>query len=291
VKYAFVQANRNQHSVARLCEVMEVSTSGFYDWRDRPDSPRLIENRRLLTQIRCFHRASREVYGSPRIHADLIENGESVGVNRVARLMRREGITSKVRKRFVITTNSKDTRERAPDKLERRFTVHKPNRAWASDTTFIPTRHGWLYLAVVIDLYSRLVIGWAMRNHNDSQLVQEALAMALWRRKKAKGVIVHSDQGTTYGSKGYVNLLSESGNEGSMSRKGECLDNAVAESFFGTLKNELVHHEDYRTRHQARLSLFEYIEVFYNQRRRHSYLGYMAPTDFEKQNASQLNRP
>jgi putative transposase len=291
VKYAFVQANRNQHSVARLCEVMEVSTSGFYDWRDRPDSPRLIENRRLLTQIRCFHRASREVYGSPRIHADLIENGESVGVNRVARLMRREGITSKVRKRFVITTNSKDTRERAPDKLERRFTVHKPNRTWVSDTTFIPTRHGWLYLAVVIDLYSRLVIGWAMRSHNDSQLVQEALAMALWRRKKAKGVIVHSDQGTTYGSKGYLNLLSESGNEGSMSRKGECLDNAVAESFFGTLKNELVHHEDYRTRHQARLSLFEYIEVFYNQRRRHSYLGYMAPTDFEEQNASQLNRP
>jgi putative transposase len=291
VKYAFIQAHRKQHSITRLCEVMEVSTSGYYDWRDRPDSPRASENRRLISQIRCFHKASKEIYGSPRIYEDLVENGELVGVHRVARLMRREGIVSKVSKKFVITTNSKDTRTRAPDKLKRRFKVHEPNYAWVTDTTFIPTRQGWLYLAVVLDLYSRLVIGWAMRNHNDTQLVEDALVMASWRRKKAKQVIVHSDQGSTYGSNSYQKLLSKSGYECSMSRKGECLDNAVAESFFGTLKNELVCHEDYRTRQQARQSLFEYIEVFYNRRRRHSYLGYLAPTDFEGKNASQLNRP
>ena len=291
MKYAFIRANRKQHRITRLCDVMEVSTSGYYDWYDRPDSPRAIENRRLTTQIRCFHAASREIYGSPRIHEDLVENGESVGVHRVARLMRREGIASKVSKKFVITTNSKHTRTRAPDKLKRRFKVYKPNYAWVSDTTFIPTRQGWLYLAVVIDLYSRRVIGWAMRHHNDTQLVKDALVMARWQRRKARHVIVHSDQGSTYGSNDYQELLSKSGYECSMSRKGECLDNAVAESFFGTLKNELVCHEDYRTRDQARQSLFEYIEVFYNRQRRHSYLGYLTPVDFERENDSQLNRP
>jgi len=291
VKYAFIQAHRSQHSIVRLCGVMEVSTSGYYDWCDRPDSSRAVENRRLITQIRCFHKASNEIYGSPRIHEDLVENGESVGVHRVARLMRQEGIASKVSKKFVITTNSKDTRTRAPDKLQRRFNVHKPDYAWVSDTTFIPTRQGWLYLAVIIDLYSRLVIGWAMGTRNDTQLVKDALVMASWRRKKVKDVIVHSDQGSTYGSNDYQKLLSGSGYECSMSRKGECLDNAVAESFFGTLKNELVCHEDYRTRLQARQSLFEYIETFYNRRRRHSFLGYLAPLEFEKQYASQLNGP
>ena len=286
MKYAFIQAHRATYSIVRLCEVMEVSTSGFYAWIDRPESQRAISNRHLVSRIRCHHQASREIYGSPRIHKDLVEHGESAGIHRIARLMRREGIASKVSKKFVITTNSKDTRTRAPDKLKRRFKVHRPNDAWVSDTTFIPTRQGWLYLAVVIDLYSRLVIGWAMRHHNDTQLVKDALIMARWRRKRARHVLVHSDQGSTYGSNGYQKLLLESGYECSMSRKGECLDNAVAESFFGTLKNELVCHEDYRTRDQARQSLFEYIEVFYNRQRRHSYLGYLAPMDFERQNAS-----
>lgn len=286
MKYAFIQSHSSEYSVSRLCQVLEVSSSGYYDWRDRPESNRAKENRSLLTKISLFHKVSREIYGSPRIYRDLVDAGEAVSVNRVARLMQKNSIQSKMARKFVITTDSKNTMQPAPDQLQRKFKVDAPDKAWVSDTTFIPTRQGWLYLAVVIELYSRQVIGWAMSDRNNSHLVQDALTMAIWRRGKVDSVIVHSDQGSTYASGDYQKLMKENNLSCSMSRKGECLDNAVAESFFGTLKTELVTHEDYRTKEEARKSLFEYIELFYNRRRRHSFLGYISPAEFEARAAS-----
>lgn len=264
---------------------MEVSVSGYYDWLDRPKSKRQLTNQRLLTKIRCFHKASYKRYGSPRIHRDLVDSGEKVSRPRVARLMKAAGIQSKVAKRFVITTNSKNTTAPAPDRLQRGFRVSEMNKAWVADTTFIRTRQGWLYLATMMDLYSRHIIGWAMSERNDTKLVTDALSMSLSRRGKVDTVIVHSDQGSTYASGGYRNLIKDEGLVCSMSRKGECHDNAVAESFFGTLKTELVDDEDYRTRAEAKQSLFHYIEVFYNRQRRHSYLGYVSPVEFERATA------
>ena len=206
-------------------------------------------------------------------------------MNRVARLMKVADIKSKMARKFIITTDSKNTMQPAPDLLKRRFTVDKHNEAWVSDTTFIGTREGWLYLAVILDLFSRQVIGWSMSERNNTELVQDALTMAIWRRGKVSDVIVHSDQGSTYASGGYQQQLSDNKLRCSMSRKGECLDNAVAESFFGSLKNELVYHEDYKTRAGARQSIFEYIEVFYNRKRRHAFLNYMTPVEFEEKHA------
>jgi putative transposase len=191
-------------------------------------------------------------------------------------------LRSKMAKRFVITTNSKNTLKAAPDHLKRRFNTAEQNQAWVSDTTFVPTRQGWLYLAVILDLFSRQIVGWSMSDRNNTKLVVDALTMAVWRRGRSRDVIVHSDQGSTYASTDYQRLLNDSGLVCSMSRKGECLDNAVAESFFGTLKTELVDDEDYRTRQEAKQSLFEYIEVFYNRKRRHSSLDYLSPVDFEE---------
>tara|TARA_R110002167_G_C12542143_1_gene640096 strand:+ start:174 stop:986 length:813 start_codon:yes stop_codon:yes gene_type:complete len=268
-----------------MCDVLEVSSSGYYDWVDRPESARARENRRLVSLIRCHHQACRRIYGSPRIHGDLVDAGEQLGVNRVARLMRQHKIQSKMAKKFVVTTESKHGMPAAPDRLKRQFRTPQPDQAWVSDTTFIPTRQGWLFLAVILDLYSRQVIGWAMGNNNNTQLVSDALTMAIWRRGKVKDVIVHSDRGATYASSAYRQQLEQHRLVCSMSRKGECLDNAVAESFFSSLKTELVDHEDYHSRQAAKQSLFEYIEVFYNRRRRHSYLGNISPVEYERQNA------
>jgi len=251
--------------------VLEVSTSGFYDWLNRPESKRSRENRALTEKIKRLHQASREIYGSPKIHTDLVAQGETCSVKRVARLMKKEGIKSKIARKFVITTDSKNTMQPAPDLIQCKFQVDSNDKAWVSDTTFIRTREGWLYLAVILDLFSRQVIGWAMNNSNNAELVQDALKMAIWRRGGVKGVVVHSDQGSTYASGSYQQQLHESKLCCSMSRKGECLDNAVAESFFGTLKNELVYNEDYKARAQARQSIFEYIEVFYNRQRWHAF--------------------
>jgi len=267
--------------VVRLCEVLDVSTSGFYDWVERPESNRSRDNRRLMTKIRNSHQSSRRIYGSPKIHKDLVADGESCSENRVARLMKKMNVQSKMARKFVVTTDSKSTQKPAPDLLQRKFAVGGKNRAWVSDTTFIATREGWLYLAVILDLFSRQVIGWSMSTKNNTQLVQGALTMAVWRRGDIKEVIVHSDQGSTYASGDYQQQLRENNLRCSMSRKGECLDNAVAESFFGSLKNELVHHEDYRTRAEARQSIFEYIEIFYNRERRHAFLKYMTPVEYE----------
>jgi transposase InsO family protein len=281
VKYAFIKSLKRDYPIIRLCEVLDVSTSGYYDWNDRPLSQRDKDNRRLTTKLHCFHKASFDIYGSPNLHKDLVEDGEQVSINRVARLMRQADIKSKMAKRFVITTNSKNTLQPAPDLLKRNFHVHQKNKAWVTDTTFIGTREGWLYLATVLDLYSRKIIGWSMGNRNNRDLVCDALMMSLWRRKHPKGVIVHSDQGSTYASNDYQALLKEKHLLCSMSRKGNCWDNAVAESFYGSLKNEWTDEQDYLTREDAKKSIFKYIELFYNRKRRHSYLGYKSPDDFE----------
>jgi len=285
VKYAFIQRHREEHKVTRMCEVLEVSPSGFYDWVERPESARSRENRALTQKIAYFHQRSKGVYGSPKIHADLVNAGERCSENRVARLMQAADIQSKLARKFVITTDSKNTLAPAPDLLQRDVRVERQDKAWVSDTTFIPTREGWLYLAVILDLSSRMVIGWAMGNHNNAALVQDALTMAIWRRGDVKDVIVHSDQGSTSASGDYQRQLKAHQLRCSMSRKGEYLDNAVTESFFGSLKNELVYHEDYQTRTQARQSLFEYIEVFYNRQRRHATLDYLTPAEFEMKQA------
>lgn len=286
MRYAFIQSQQHKHPLNRLCSALNVSTSGYYDWLDRPVSMTQRTNQRLLTKIRCFHQSSRQTYGSPRVHQDLLATGERISVNRVARLMKAAGIQSKMAKRFVITTNSKNTLSPAPDRLKRNFFTVEPNQKWVSDTTFIRTRQGWLYLAMILDLYSRQVIGWGMSDRNNTKLVVDALQMATVRRNcSEQAVIVHSDQGSTYASGDYQRLLRQNNMLASMSRKGECYDNAVAESFFGTLKTELVDDEDYRTREQAKQSLFEYIEVFYNRQRRHSYLDYVSPDEYERANA------
>jgi len=280
MKYKVIQRYRDRHSIRMMCRVLGVSRSGYYDWLGRPESNRAKRHQALTEKIRYFHQASRKTYGSPRIHTDLVESGERVGENTVALLMQRASIVPKTVRQFRVTTDSRKTVP-APNLLRQQFTATRSNERWVSDITFIPTRSGWLYLAVIIDLYSRAVIGWAMDKRMKSALVTEALKMALMRRKVRSSLLLHSDQGAQYASSDYRAMLLENGIECSMSRKGNCWDNAVAESFFHTLKTELVDCEDYRTREEAKASIFEYIEVFYNRQRRHSHIGNRAPLAFE----------
>ena len=262
MRYAAIHRCRLQYSVRMMCRAMGVSRSGYYDWVDRPASARAQRHRMLTEKIRYFHQTSRDTYGSPRICEDLVRAGEQFGKNTVALLMQRAGIVPKT--------------VPAPNRLEREFVAKHPNQRWVSDITFIPTRQGWLYLAVIIDLYSRAVIGWAMHKRMKTELVTDALKMALMRRKVRRSLLLHSDQGSQYAAATYRAIVAKNGIECSMSRKGNCWDNAVAESFFHTLKTELVHHEDYHSRTEAKASIFEYIEVFYNRQRRHSHIGQMA---------------
>jgi len=264
-----------------MCRVLQVSRSGFYAWLDRPQSARSRRHCHLTERIRQLHRETDQIYGSPRIHGDLIEEGEKLSENTVALLMRKANIKSKVHKRFVVTTDSRNTKKPAANILNRNFTAPRPNRKWVSDVTFIETKQGWLFLAAIMDLYSRRVIGWAMGNKNNSELTGNALKMACAQRGDIKGVVLHSDQGNTYSSVAYQNLLQELGATCSMSRKGDCWDNAPMESFFHSLKTEWTVFEDYKTRLQARSSLFSYIELFYNRKRRHSSLGNKSPMAFE----------
>ena len=280
MKYAAIQQHCSQYPVRMMCGALNVSRSGYYAWRSRPESKRAQRHRELTDKIHYFHQRSRETYGSPRIHEDLLDSGEQIGENTVALLMQRSSIVPKTVRKFRVTTDSRKTVP-APNLLEQQFTTSRPNECWVSDITFIPTREGWLYLAVIIDLYSRAVIGWAMHKRMKTDLVLDALRMALMRRKICSPLLSHSDQGCQYASADYRAMLAVNGIECSMSRKGCCWDNAVAESFFHTLKTELVHHEDYRSRREAKASIFEYIEVFYNRQRRHSHIGQVAPLVFE----------
>ena len=281
MKYSFIWSQRTQFRVAVMCRVLEVSRSGYYDWVDRPESLRAKRHRALTVKIRQAHIDSRKIYGSPRIHVDLIEQGEKVGKNTVACLMRKANIQSKVHKRFVVTTDSRKTKKPAENILGGAFTSGIANRKWVSDVTFIPTRQGWLFLSAIMDLYSRMIVGWSMGEKNSTELVEDALKMAFAQRKNIQGVVLHSDQGVQYASTSYQQLLCNLGIICSMSRKGNCWDNAPMESFFHSLKTEWVVFEDYKTRSEARASLFDYIELFYNRKRRHSALKNRSPWAFE----------
>jgi transposase InsO family protein len=282
VRFAFIRDHQGQFPVEVLCQVLGVSRSGYYAWRDRPPSPTALRRERLVAQIRRAHEEARSVYGSPRVHRELKARGVACCENTVAKLMRRHGIRSKAGRRFVPrTTDSRHDRPAADNILAREFYPDRPDTVWAADITYIPTAEGRLYLAAVIDLCSRQVVGWATADHLRAELPVEALRMALTHRKPTGELLHHSGRGVQYASDAYQSLLAEHGIEPSMSRPGNCWDNAVVESFFSTLKRELVHHEAYASREEARRSLFEYIEVFYNRKRRHSTLGYRSPVEFE----------
>jgi len=283
VKYAWIEEHSDRYPAVSLCRVMRVSKSGYYDWRGRPESRRSRENRALVEKIRDIPKKNKRlrVYGSPRMHEELVDLGYHCSLNRVARLMRANGIRALQKRKFRVTTDSKHNNPVAGNVLDRKFDVGSPDRAWVSDITYVWTREGWLYLAVVIDLFNRMVVGWSMGSRITQELTLSAFKMALWKRKPDRGLLSHSDRGSQYTSKDYRKLLSDHGIVCSMSRKGNCWDNAVAESFFHTLKTELVYHEDYATRAEAKGDIFEWIEVFYNRKRRHSSLGYLSPARFE----------
>lgn len=265
---------------------MEVSRRGYYSWLNRPPSPRTLANEALLRVIKRLFYANREVYGAPRIYHCLREEGYDCSLNRVAKLMREAQLVPKTIKHFRVTTDSRKSRYPSQNVLKRQFTAAQPNVKWVSDVTYIPTREGWVFLAVVLDLYSRRIVGWAMDNRLTSELAQRALLNALEDREPPSGLIAHSDQGKEYYAGAYQAILQAHGLISSMSRKGDCYDNAVAESFFHSLKVELVHHADYRTRQQARSAIFDYIEIFYNRQRKHSYLDYRSPVEFEECNVA-----
>ena len=264
-----------------MCRALAVSAAGYYAWRSRSESPRSIQARTLLSAIRVVHQESRETYGSPRIWDALVKQGHHIGEHCVARLMRVEGIRAKTVKKWRATTQSQHRFPVAANTLDRAFTVEAPNRVWAGDLTYVWTLEGWLYLAVLLDLYSRRVVGWAMGQRLTVELAEQALTMALANRAPTAGLLHHSDRGSQYAATSYQRILAAYGLRPSMSRKGNCWDNAGVESFFGTLKRELVYHRRYATRDEAKQDIFEYIEVFYNRQRRHSTLGYHSPAEYE----------
>jgi transposase InsO family protein len=285
MKFAFIAAHRETYQVGRLCAVLAVSRSGYYAWVERPRSARAQADDGLQVRIGVIHRTNRGCYGAPRVHAELQQQGQRCGRKRVARVMRQSGLRGCTpRRRRVVTTDSRHGYPIAPNHLAQDFTAAAPNRVWVADITYIATGEGWLYLAAVMDLYARGVVGWAMAATMTQQLSLEALQMALSHRQPPPGWVHHSDRGSQYAATDYQRLLAAHGARVSMSRTGNCYDNAAMESFFHTLKTELVYREHYATREQARRSVFDYIEVFYNRQRRHSTLGYATPAEFEKQN-------
>ncbi len=280
--FVFIRDHQAEFPVGVPCAVLGVSRSGYYAWRDRLPSPTALRRERLVEQIRQAHADARSVYGSPRVHRRLEDQGGVCCENTVAKRMREQGIRSKIRRRFVVrTTDSLHDCPVADNVLAREFYPDQPDTAWAADITYVPTAEGRLYLAAVIDLCSRKVVGWATADHLRAELPLEALRMALTHRRPAGPLLQHSDCGVQYASDVYQSLLAEQGIEPSMSRVGNCWDNAVMEGFFSSLKWELVHHESDASHAEARWSLFQYMEVYYNRRRRHSTLGYRSPAEFE----------
>jgi putative transposase len=281
VKFAWIQTEKATYPLTKLCRWLGVTPSGFYAWRQRPESTHAREDRRLKVLVRASFTASRQRYGSPRIHADLIEQEEHVSRKRLIRLMQEDGLEARARKRFKCTTMSEHDQPVAANLLDRRFEAAAPNQRWVGDTTeFVIGSSAKLYLAVILDLFSRFVVGWAVSAVNDRHVTIKALEMALKRRCPEIGLLHHSDQGCTYASEDYQALLDARGIVCSMSRRGNCYDNAVMEAFFSTVKNEVG--ERYESHGEAKGQLFDYIEVFYNQRRRHSSAGRMSPAAFER---------
>lgn len=283
MKYRFIEKHQNRYSVGRICSLLGVSRSGFYAWRKRKPSQREQINQALIDHIRRIHRMSRKAYGSPRVYAQLKKQGYTCNQKTVARLMRQDGLKGQRKYRKVITTNSNHKFPIASNVLNREFTADGPNQKWVADITYVPTEEGWLYVAGVLDLFSRKLVGWDMSSQIDATLVERALRMALYQRQPGKGLLHHSDRGVQYASHQIRDILAANQIQVSMSGRGNCYDNAVIESFWGTLKNEWVHNQKYRTRSQARTDIFGYIEGFYNTVRLHSTLGYLSPVEFEAQ--------
>ncbi len=280
--FCFIDNHKDQWPVRLLCDTLEVSSAGYYAWQQRTHSALEQRHDALLVEIRAIHAQFKGRYGSPRIHAELVARGHTCCVNTVAKLMQEHGIAAKTKRKFRHTTDSNHNLPVAPNLLDRQFNPSGANEVWLADITYIPTREGWLYLAAVEDLYSRRVVGWSMAEHLESRLVVDALEMAVRRRLPGVGLLAHSDRGSQYASDHYRRLLAEHGIDCSMSRRADCWDNAPMESFFASLKKELVHDADFATRAEARAAIFEYIEVFYNGQRRHSSLGYVSPAEYEQ---------
>lgn len=282
MKFAHIKAHEAQFPVAVQCRTLGVSRQGYYDWRDREPSARRVRRDTLAARARVVFDEHRGRYGSPRVHAELVRAGESVCVNTVADLMRERELRARRKPRYVPrTTDSRHDNPISPDRLERDFKADAPDRKWCCDITYIPTGEGWLYVAAVMDLCSRRIVGWAMAEHMRAELCGDALKMAVEHRSPPAGLVHHSDRGVQYAAGEYRGLLEAHELLASMSSKGDCYDNAAMESFWATLKTELVHHERYETRAEARASIFEYVEVYYNRKRLHSALGYKSPASFE----------
>jgi putative transposase len=281
MKYRFMADHRREHRVGKMAANLGVTRSGFYAWEHRGDSPRRREDQRLRELIKGIQEETKYRYGSPRMTKELSRQGHEVGHNRVARLMREGQLGARPRKAYRVTTKSNHKHPVAENLLQRNFSVSGANRVWVSDITYIATAEGWLYLCVMLDLYSRRVVGWSMGRGLGVQLVTEALLMALLHRRPLRGLLLHSDRGVQYCAKAFRDLATRAGVVQSMSRKGDCWDNACAETFFASLKTELIGAHIFVTREQARREIFEYMEVFYNRRRLHSYLGYLTPMEFE----------
>ncbi len=282
MRYRFIRDHTPQYPVAVQCQVLQVPRSGYYAWRRCPESARVQEDQRLLTHMTTIHTASKKTYGSPRVLAELRKLGESCGKHRVARVMRQHGLVAKQRRKYCATTNSAHDLPVAENVLNRQFSPAAPNQAWVSDITYVPTGEGWLYLAAIMDLAFRGIVGWAMSSRIDRVLVCDALTDAVQRRHPAPGLIHHSDRGSQYASHDYQDLLTQQGLIPSMSRKGNCWDNAPMESFFHSMKVEWLHDQTFRTRAEARQAIFTYIEVWYNRQRLHSSLGYRSPEQYER---------
>ena len=271
-----------EFKVSRMCQLLEVSRSGYYEWRSRPPRAEVEAEQHVEAKVKHYFAQGRGTYGTRRIKSLLAQEGLQVSRRRIGRLLTQEGLRCKTRRRFKAPTAAGQAQAVAPNQLHREFTVKEPDTIYVGDITYLPTGEGWLYLAVVLDLCSRAVVGWAMANHMRAELVNQALAMALCQRQPAAGLIMHTDRGSQYGADSYRQLLTQHGIQPSMSRKGNCWDNAVAESFFHTLKTELVYLEGFDTHEYAQTAVFEYIEVFYNRQRCHSANGYLAPLAYEQ---------
>lgn len=283
MRFEFILAEKVNFPVTVMCSVLEVSTAGYYAWSKRGKSNRQLDSEELLDSIKMIHARSRGTYGSPRIQKELAKCGVHVSVNRVARLMQENDIKVQPKRGYrVSTTKSDPANQVTPNTLDRDFTATEQNQKWVTDVTYIQTDEGWLYLAAIIDLFNREIVGWGMSENNDTALTLGALDMALLKHNPPSGLLHHSDRGSTYTCKAYRAALTDNGIECSMSRRANCWDNAVAESFFATLKKELIHRFIYRTRKEAASAIFEYIEVFYNRIRIHSVLNYLSPVEFRK---------
>jgi putative transposase len=291
VRYAWIQDHAGTYPVALLCHILDVSASGYYDWRDRKPSARQQRRERIAAAAGRSYHDSRRIYGYRKVHQEVVQEARiDCCRETVRRVLAEQGLFSRVKRRFVVTTDSRHDRPVAENLLDRDFTASAPNRKWTADITYLPTAEGWLYLSVVLDVFSRRIVGWSMSSNLDAALVSEALRMALLQRRPGEGLLHHSDRGVQYTSGDFVKLLNEHGITCSMSRKGDCWDNAVTESFFGSLKTEWTLEKSYRTRAEAKQDVFQYIEVFYNRKRRHASLGYVSPAEYEERYEATVNQ-